>query len=103
MHQTQQRLWDEHGLPCCSSAMTVRTSVAAAVAIDEMAGTQRYDVLCFIRENAGKGVTRQEIAVALELTLQSVCGRVGELIGQGFVWQGKETRDRQKVLRPRRA
>ena len=80
-------------------AVRARTSIAAAEAIREMAGTLRCKVFVYIVEQGDRGATRQEIADALEMRIQTVCGRVGELLRMGLIWQGREIRNRQKVLR----
>ena len=54
-------------------AVPVRTSIAAAQAIAEMAPTLRGKVYAFIGQ-AAAGATRQEIADGLRMKLQSVCG-----------------------------
>lgn len=79
-------------------AVPVRTSIAAAQAIAEMAPTLRGKVYAFIAK-ANAGATRQEIADGLQMKLQSVCGRVGELKGMSLVWEGQETRDGRRVIR----
>jgi hypothetical protein len=83
-------------------AVAVRTSIAAAEAIREMAPTLRGRVYAFIGA-AAAGVTRQEIADGLRMKLQTVCGRVGELKQMQLVWEGSELRDGRRVLRVRAA
>jgi hypothetical protein len=79
-------------------AVAVRTSIAAAQAIADMAPTLRGKVYGYIAQ-ASAGATRQEIADGLQLKLQTVCGRVGELKGMGLVWEGSESRDGRRVIR----
>jgi hypothetical protein len=79
-------------------AVAVRTSIAAAEAIREMAPTLRGKVYGYIA-SASAGATRQEIADGLRIKLQTVCGRVGELKVMALVWEGEETRDGRRVIR----
>lgn len=79
-------------------AVAVRTSIAAAQAIADMAPTLRGKVYAFIAL-ATAGATRQEIADGLRMKLQSVCGRVGELKAMHLVWEGSESRDGRRVIR----
>jgi hypothetical protein len=75
------------------------TSREAAHAIEPHAGTQRkavYDEL--VRAGAG-GRTRQEIADAIGMKLQSVCGRVSELISAGLAREPDGARrDKRQVV-----
>jgi hypothetical protein len=89
-------------------AVAVRTSIAAAEAIREMAPTLRGKVYGYIAACGELGATRQEIADNMVLDpqdptkrmkLQTVCGRVGELKGMGLVWEGSESRDGRRVIR----
>ena len=93
----QLSLWDQ---PKGPPAVRSRTSIAAAEAIREMAPTLRGKVYAYIVRQGEAGATRQEIADGLGMRLQTVCGRVGELLGQTLIWQGTETREGRKVLRP---
>jgi hypothetical protein len=79
-------------------AVAVRTSIAAAQAIAEMAPTLRGKVYGYIAQ-ASAGATRQEIADGLKMKLQTVCGRVGELKAMALVWEGCELRDGRRVIR----
>jgi len=89
-------------------AVAVRTSIAAAEAIREMAPTLRGKVYQFIAFRQA-GATRQEIANQLLLDngetikLQTVCGRCSELLKMGLIYQSDETRAGGKVLRAKRA
>lgn len=56
------------------------TSMAAAKAIRDKAPTQRERVRVYIERCGMTGATRDEIARDLNLGIQSVCARVGELI-----------------------
>ena len=94
---SQLTLWDQParvGPP----AVAVRTSIAAAEAIREMAPTMRGKVYGFIAARPA-GATRQEIADGLQIKLQTVCGRVGELKAMSLVWEGAEVRDGRRVVR----
>jgi len=88
-------------------AVPVRTSIAAAEAIREMAPTLRGKVYGFIAA-AKDGATRQEIADKLvidpddpakRMLLQTVCARVHELKKMALVWEGEETRDGRRVIK----
>jgi hypothetical protein len=79
-------------------AVAVRTSIAAAEAIRDMAPTLRGKVYGFIAA-ASAGATRQEIADGLRIKLQTVCGRVAELKAMALVWEGAESRDGRRVIR----
>jgi hypothetical protein len=79
-------------------AVPVRTSIAAAEAIRDMAPTLRGKVYTFIAQ-ASAGATRQEIADGLKIKLQTVCGRVHELKAMALVWEGEETRDGRRVIK----
>lgn len=82
-------------------AVPVRTSIAAAEAIAEMAGTLRGQVYGYIAACGSAGATRQEIADGLQMKLQTVCGRMGELKALHLVWEGDDIRDGRKVIRVR--
>ena len=90
--------------PTGPPAQPVRTSIAAAQAIADMAPTLRGKVYEFIGRRP-QGATRQEIADELHLSsgqrikLQTVCGRCRELLDMGLIYQSAETRDSRKVLR----
>jgi len=88
----QMRLdFDAAPRPVLPPAQRVRTSIAAAEAIADMAGTLRGRVLEWItwQEN---GATREEIADALNLKLQTVCGRCNELLKMGLIFDSGRTR-----------
>lgn len=80
-------------------AVAVRTSIAAAEAIAEMAPTLRGKVYQYLAGRLEQGATRQEIADRLRMKLQTVCGRIGELKRMGLVCEGKETREGRRVIR----
>ena len=82
-------------------AVPVRTSIAAAEAIAEMAGTLRGRVYQFLADRGRTGTTRQEISDGLGMKLQTVCGRMGELKAMHLVWEGEDIRDGRKVVRVR--
>lgn len=65
------------------------TSIAAAESIAPFTGAQASKVAEFIRSRGKQGATRQEIADGLQMRLQSVCGRVNELLrSTSFIEQG---------------
>jgi len=80
-------------------AVPVRTSIAAAEAIAEMAPTLRGKVYEYLASRQSAGATRQEIADGLKMKLQTVCGRVGELKDMGLVWEVQELRQGRRVIR----
>lgn len=88
--------------PIGPPAAPVRTSIAAAEAIAEMAGTLRGQVYDYLVKCGTNGATRQEIADALGMKLQTVCGRCGELKAMMLVWEGDDIRDGRRVIRVRR-
>lgn len=90
-----------HGPSIRPPAVPVRTSIAAAEAIAEMAGTLRGKVYGFIAARGRDGATRQEIADGLGMKLQTVCGRMGELKAMHLVWEGDDIRDGRRVVRVR--
>lgn len=61
------------------------TQAAGAAAIAPEARRIRGMVLYHIAGRGAEGATNEEIAVALHLRLQTVCGRVNELQGTGQV------------------
>lgn len=80
-----------HREPCQAEA-------AAAVAVRPISGATRKRVMEAIALAALNGRTRHEIAQRTGLSLQSVCGRVKELIDGGFVEQTPRMRDGRHVL-----
>jgi len=102
MNRTQLSLWDQPDRAPGPPAVPVRTSIAAAQAIAEMAPTLRGQVYGQIVKCGAHGATRQEIADALGLKIQSVCGRVGELKKLHLIWEGDEIREGRRVIRARR-
>lgn len=56
-----------------------RTQQAGAAAIAAKAPCLRERVLAFIMAQGADGATNEEISDALAMTIQSVCGRMGEL------------------------
>lgn len=97
----QQRLFDETSERRFPPAQPVRTSIAAAEAIAEFAGTLRGRVYQHLVDRGQAGATRQEIADACGMKLQTVCGRVAELLAQHLIWEGDDTRDGRRVIRIR--
>jgi hypothetical protein len=77
-----------YGVP----AVRVRTSIAAAEAIEAAAPTLRGQVYAAIGATGAYGATREEIAAATGLRLQTVCGRCGELLQQGLIYDCGQTR-----------
>lgn len=76
------------------------TSKAAAERIAPEAPTMRAKVLNCIRGAGDRGITRQEIADALPMRIQTVCGRVGELLDSGEVYEVTDKRrDGRKILK----
>jgi hypothetical protein len=99
--RVQQTLSFVSPSPIRPPAVPVRTSIAAAEAIAEMAGTLRGQVYDYLVERGSQGATRQEISDALRMKLQTVCGRMGELKALHLVWEGEDIRDGRKVIRVR--
>ena len=100
--RVQQTLSFVSPSPIRPPAVPVRTSIAAAEAIAEMAGTLRGQVYDYLVQCGAHGATRQEIADALSMKLQTVCGRMGELKALHLVWEGDDIRDGRRVARVRR-
>lgn len=75
------------------------TSKAAADAIREHAPNQREKVFLCILENGTKGRTDEEIATKMNIPLQSVNPRRGELVKLGHIIDSKRVR-RTKGGRP---
>lgn len=61
------------------------TSRAAARAIEPQAGTKRAKVLAYVRIKGLCGATREEIAAGCRMPIQTVCGRVKELLDAGLL------------------
>lgn len=82
-------------------AQPVRTSIAAAEAIADMAGTLRGKVYGKLVAAGWRGATREEL-VDERLTLQTVCGRVNELLKLDLIYDSGTTRPgrsgRQQVV-----
>lgn len=68
------------------------TSRSAAIDNYPRAGTQRERVLNFVHAQLERGATRDELAVALELPLATICPRVWELIAGEWL---RETHERR--------
>ena len=100
--RVQQTLSFVSPSPIRPPAVPVRTSIAAAEAIAEMAGTLRGQVYDYLVQCGSAGATRQEISEALSMKLQTVCGRMGELKAMTLVWEGDDIRDGRRVIRVRR-
>lgn len=80
----------------------VSTQIAAADKITPIAGAMRKRVFEHITTCGPQGATRPEIAAALNMKLQTVCGRVRELVLDGRCEDTEETRDACKVVRCKR-
>ena len=102
MATKQQQLSFLDARPYRPPAVAVSTSIAAAEAIAANGPTLRGKVYGYLVQCGQDGATRQEIADGLKMRLQTVCGRVSELLDQSLVWQGSETREGRKVLRVRK-
>jgi hypothetical protein len=87
-----QTVFDFEKRPAFPPANRTRTSIAAAEAIADNAPTLRGRVFAFVAGQGQAGATREEIAAALDMPLQTVCGRVNELIAQCLVHRTDETR-----------
>jgi len=75
--------------------MSVRSTSKRAyeVLMDEgVCGDQRLSVFRSIVSSGKDGITRQEIGEDTELPINAVCGRVNELLKEGRVFEGGETR-----------
>ncbi|GAC1524673.1 MAG: hypothetical protein NVS3B1_12740 [Marmoricola sp.] len=68
------------------------TAKAAALDVMPRTGTQRRRVLDFMLAQWPDGMTRDEIAVYLEMSPNTVRPRVKELLDGGFLGTGNETR-----------
>jgi len=75
-----------------------RTSEAAAVKITRRAPTMREHVRLYLVSRGEYGATRQEIADALGMRLQSVCGRVAELLERKQAVATERRRESREVL-----
>lgn len=80
-----------HREPC-------QTEARSAVAIRPVSGKKRRQVMEIIAATGFTGITRQEIADLHGLPIQSVCGRVKELIDGGFVRATEHERHGRAVL-----
>lgn len=60
-------------------AQKTRTSIAAAAAIADMAGTLRGRVYAFLVSRGRHGATMEEIELGVPMKLSSVCARISEL------------------------
>lgn len=75
-----------------------QTSEAAAVRVTPRGPTMRDHVRLYLVSRGAYGATRQEIADALGMRLQSVCGRVAELLERTQVVATARRRDSREVL-----
>lgn len=75
-----------------------RTSEAAAVRIAPRVPTMREHVRLFLVSRGEYGATRQEIADALGMRLQSICGRVAELVERKQAVATERRRESREVL-----
>jgi predicted transcriptional regulator len=76
-----------------------RTSLAAYARVEPRSGTMEAQVLQLLRE---KPRTREEIALASGLKLQTVCARMRKLVIDGFAEKTGEVRgdkDKANVMR----
>lgn len=80
-----------HREPC-------QTEAKAAVAIRPISGAKRRQVMEHIAAAGFTGITRQELADLYGIPIQSVCGRVKELIDGGFVKQLDRERQGRSLL-----
>ena len=80
-----------HREPC-------QTEARAAVAIRPVSGKRRRQVMEIIAGAGFTGITRQEIADMHCIGIQSVCGRVKELIDGDYVKQLDRERQGRSVL-----
>jgi len=80
------------------AAPASRTSEAAAVQVTRRAPTMREHVRLYLVSRGEYGATRQEIADALGMRLQSVCGRVAELLERTHVVATERRRESREVL-----
>lgn len=87
----QQTWFDWEQRPKFPLANRTRTSIAAAEAIADLGPTLRGKVFAFVAGQAA-GATREEIAAALVMPLQTVCGRVAELLELQLIHRTGETR-----------
>lgn len=100
---TQQHLFDQFDK--CERvrvpAQPVRTSIAAAESIQDMAGTLRGMVYNKLVAAGWRGATRAEL-VDHRLSLQTVCGRCNELLALDLIYDSGTTRPgpsgRQQVV-----
>jgi hypothetical protein len=88
----QLSLWDSPVSTRRPPAVAVRTSIAAAEAIEEIAPLQRGRVYQEIAQRRERGATREEISEALGMKLASVCARANELLEQTLIYQTDATR-----------
>ena len=69
------------------------TSRAAAESMRPHVSRLNLQVYEWLRARGAYGATREEISVALDMLIQSVCGRVNELVRKGYVTQSNEKRE----------
>jgi hypothetical protein len=75
-----------------------KTETNAAKAIVNVSGGQRRTILESIVKTGWIGHTRQEIADFNGILLQSVCGRVKELLDAGYIYETRRERNGGAVL-----
>ena len=68
------------------------TQAGGAAAIAARAPALRQRVLGFVRGQAARGATNEEISAALALKMCSVCGRVNELVQLGLIHDSGQRR-----------
>jgi uncharacterized membrane protein len=74
------------------------TSAAAAEAVEPRRGSQRANILEALRLAGGTGLTRTEIAQAVDLSENTVRPRVLELVDDGLVAETVREREGRRVL-----
>lgn len=89
-------LFERYRMP--PAAPGSQTSEAAAVRVTQRAPTMREHVRLYVVSRGQYGATRQEIADALGMRLQSVCGRVAELLERMQVVATARRRESREVL-----
>jgi hypothetical protein len=75
-----------------------KTEMNAAKAIVSVSGGIRRDVLEAIVNSGWVGITRQEISDFHDVLLQTVCGRVKELLDANYIYETRRERNGRAVL-----
>jgi hypothetical protein len=76
----------------------VATQVAAAKRVAPRANSMRGRILAHLIEKGEHGATREEIAAALDMKLQTVCGRVRELAIDDKIYEAGKIRNCCQVM-----